>query len=638
MKIGTVFEQTSTTEFLVMLDQQCDSEQLLFSYIEVSPDGGVPNPRGERIIGRITNVLKENPLLSRDQAGVLASVSTGGLGLDFSRRFTRGWAQCSVIGTLATRGLDMNRRAVAPNAEVHTPSTSTLRQLFFNPEPSYLPLGLIETFGGQSMDEVPVTLNADQLVTKHFCVFGMTGSGKTNTAAKLIEELMARGHRMIVFDSHDDYANLDTFTSLYSYRDERGQEVQLSSPTNRSQVVVAAINQFNPSASGNRALEDCVYERLLRTASVIYRNTPARQFLVRGNQQPKIEVTPAFVQGLTGVQPWDSLISNPQVADFRAFPEPRYYGNNFGDFSIILLQAIQGEAYSSAQWRWLRANVNQPGTGIQYLQNLWRAAENARQTTTNQQLIMTLNVLQPSFNNIQAIYQDAIKAGSQPLDLEKFFLQVADRTNSSPQTVYRLSLTDLSSNLRKAMVYGVVTYFFRSFKFGGYRAQLRNDQPANAYPVLFVLEEARALIPKSSGIEEEDVSGRSARQAMRELAYEGRKFSLGFGLISQKPSTVDPEVVSQSNTFILHQLKSPDDQEYVRSVTESMSRDELEMIKSLGTGRAIVAGLAVQSPVLLRIYPRYSQEGIQEPTPVQDALQDEVKRIRQQLGITGSNI
>jgi len=78
--------------------------------------------------------------------------------------------------------------------------------MFYSPQPSYVPLGLIETFGGQGMDEVPVTLNADQLVTKHFCVFGMTGSGKTNTAAKLIEELMARGHRMIVFDTHDDYA------------------------------------------------------------------------------------------------------------------------------------------------------------------------------------------------------------------------------------------------------------------------------------------------------------------------------------------------------------------------------------------------------------------------------------------------
>lgn len=100
---------------------------------------------------------------------------------------------------------------------------------------------------------------------------------------------------------------------------------------------------------------------------------------------------------------------------------------------------------------------------------------------------------------------------------------------------------------------------------------------------------------------------------------------------------MDPEVVSQSNTFILHQLKSPDDQEYVRNVTESMSRDELELVKSLGTGRAIVAGLAVQSPVLLRVYPRYSQEGIQEPTPVRDELRSGVDSIRQQLGIPVSS-
>ena len=125
-----------------------------------------------------------------------------------------------------------------------------------------------------------------------------------------------------------------------------------------------------------------------------------------------------------------------------------------------------------------------------------------------------------------------------------------------------------------------------------------------------------------------------ARRAMRELAYEGRKFSLGFGLISQKPSTVDPEVVSQSNTFILHQLKSPDDQEYVRNVTESMSRDELDMVKSLGTGRAIVAGIAVESPVLMRVFFRYSREGIEEPAPIRDELAAVTQQIRQSLGIT----
>lgn len=181
------------------------------------------------------------------------------------------------------------------------------------------------------------------------------------------------------------------------------------------------------------------------------------------------------------------------------------------------------------------------------------------------------------------------------------------------------------------MVYAVVTYFFRSFKFGGYRARPVGNQLA-AYPILFVMEEARALIPKSTGPQDSDAAAMLARRAMRELAYEGRKFSLGYGLISQKPSTVDQEVVSQSNTFILHQLKSPDDQEYVRNVTESMSRDELDMVKSIGTGRAIVAGVAIKSPVLLNVYFRHSEEGIQEPTPLTDEL-GSVAQVRLQLGI-----
>jgi hypothetical protein len=205
-----------------------------------------------------------------------------------------------------------------------------------------------------------------------------------------------------------------------------------------------------------------------------------------------------------------------------------------------------------------------------------------------------------------------------------------------PQTVHRLSLTDLSANLRKALVYATVTYFFRQFKFGGFRARETAGGAPNAHPVLFVLEEARSLIPKSSGDADDDVAGSLARRAMRELAYEGRKFSIGFGIISQKPSSVDQEVVSQANTFILHQLKSPDDQQYVRAVTESMSQDELEMIKSLGVGRAIVAGEAVNSPVLIRVNQRYSAEGIAEPTPLTDSLKTAKSTLKSRLQQNGS--
>lgn len=627
MKIGSVFDQTSSNEFMVMLDQQYDNEQLLFSYVELSPNGGQPDPNEERIIARITKLHKENPLLSRDQASISASIDIGGLGYQFSRRFTYGWAECTVINTLAASGLDMNRRVITPNAEVHTPSLQTLRQLFFNPAASYLPLGTIETFGNRAVEEVPVTLNADQLVTKHFCIFGMTGSGKTNTSAKLLEELMARGHRMIIFDSHDDYQNLENFTNLFSDRDANGQRHQLEcSANNRNcDAVQLAITEISPSpiSSDKRPLNECVCERLIRTASVVYQNEPARQILSHQCQK----VTKEFVTALSPVAPWNSLIRSTQVVSRTAFPELRFYGDNFQDFSIHLLEAFQGESFSDAQLRWLRNNIRQQGVGTEYLENLLTALDQKPPGGQG-----TKEAIEQKLKGIQNIYEDARRTGARPLDFEVFGKYVASRENGGPQTVYRLSLADLSNNLRKALVYGVVTYFFRCFKFGGYRATPREEQPVNAYPILFVLEEARSLIPKSSS-DDIDIAGRLARRAMREIAYEGRKFSLGFGLISQKPSTVDPEVVSQSNTFILHQLKSPDDQRYVRDVTEGMSEEELEMVKSLGTGRVIVTGVAVKSPVLLRVYFRYSAEGIQEPTPIADELSS-VSQIRQQLGIT----
>jgi hypothetical protein len=345
MKIGSVFDQTSTTEFIVMLDQQYDNERLLFSYVEVSPNTGSPADNGERIIARITSLHKENPLLSRDQAGVSAAVNIGELGFEFSRRFTYGWAKCTVIGTLAARGLDMNRRVPAPNAAVHTLSNRAQRQLFFNPSPAYVPLGAIETFGEDDLSEVPVTLNADQLVTKHFCVFGMTGSGKTNTAAKLIEELMARRHRMIIFDSHNDYINLENFTNLLRDINADGQWTTLNKPAEHDPLVQRAIRELNPpplpsqdSRGQNRDLATCVHERLMRAASVVVNNTPARHFLIaQGQTEPRVRVPAELVDALRATSPWDDLLRNPRVRSLSCFPEIRFYGNGFTDFTIRLL-------------------------------------------------------------------------------------------------------------------------------------------------------------------------------------------------------------------------------------------------------------------------------------------------------------
>jgi hypothetical protein len=62
-----------------------------------------------------------------------------------------------------------------------------------------------------------------------------------------------------------------------------------------------------------------------------------------------------------------------------------------------------------------------------------------------------------------------------------------------------------------------------------------------------------------------------------------------------------------------------------------MDEEELDMISSLGTGRALVSGLSVKSPVLLDVFFRYSAEGIESPTPIDDSLGEAVKEARESL-------
>src|SRR5437868_4070877 len=100
-------------------------------------------------------------------------------------------------------------------------------------------------------------------------------------------------------------------------------------------------------------------------------------------------------------------INDSMPMDACFFKSPCSFHRLVESYPIALLQAFQGEAFSAAQWRCLRQNVKQMGTGIVYLRRLWTAVgsdQNARQDTRD--------VLQQMLNGLQAIYNDAQKTGA----------------------------------------------------------------------------------------------------------------------------------------------------------------------------------------------------------------------------------
>jgi len=267
--IGKIIGKATAKEFEFMLsDESAEKEDLIFSYVEVEVDG-------EPVIGRIVDVRKENPLLNLDQAGALAKElikEIGNLTIP-PERFTHTVAECEVVGVVRNGRLEQNRKPLPPGSNVYPISEECAKILFYKDKSSYIPIGTIESFG--SVGKTPITINGDELVTKHFAIFGMTGSGKTNTSARVIEELAIRGYRIVIFDPHDDYKNITKFDAVLKEYDKDIDKV--------SEQLFEKIKELN----GNISISKDDVIPLLVALTLIY-NKPVSN-LLKGEELDRLE-------------------------------------------------------------------------------------------------------------------------------------------------------------------------------------------------------------------------------------------------------------------------------------------------------------------------------------------------------------
>jgi len=117
------------------------------------------------------------------------------------------------------------------------------------------------------------------------------------------------------------------------------------------------------------------------------------------------------------------------------------------------------------------------------------------------------------------------------------------------------------------------------------------------FPVVLVLEEAHRYIPDRAPLDRQQ----RAREVFEKIAKEGRKFGLSLLVASQRPSELSRTVLAQCNSFIVHRIQNPDDQEYFRSVISGINRELLDQLPALAQQQAIVMGDCVTLPLQVRI-------------------------------------
>jgi DNA helicase HerA-like ATPase len=116
-------------------------------------------------------------------------------------------------------------------------------------------------------------------------------------------------------------------------------------------------------------------------------------------------------------------------------------------------------------------------------------------------------------------------------------------------------------------------------------------------PMLLVCEEAHRYAPAADGDK-----FMPTRQALARIAKEGRKYGLGLGLVTQRPSELDSAIISQCSTIIALRLSTDRDKQAVRANTHEGALELIDNLPLLGDREAIILGQAAPMPMRIRFH------------------------------------
>lgn len=127
------------------------------------------------------------------------------------------------------------------------------------------------------------------------------------------------------------------------------------------------------------------------------------------------------------------------------------------------------------------------------------------------------------------------------------------------------------------------------------------------HPIFALFEEGHRFAPASGDAPSLGI--------MQTITSEGRKFGFGLGIISQRPSKIDQDVLSQCGTQISMKIRNPNDQDAIKTSVEAAGEDVLRELPGLTPGQAIVSGDAMNTPALIKVRRRRTEHGA-ESRPV----------------------
>jgi len=464
----------------------------------------------------------------------------------------------SLFGTIelvgysdASGNIKMPRRPLEPGEKVYGVNYNFLASFYKFDENESINIGnLIGYEKGENI--VPVYLDVNKLATEHLAILAMTGAGKSYAVGRIIERLVAEMNgTVIVFDVHGEYGKAFAGGTLHF---NEGID-KLENPSEIEDLKII-IKQFETLQAAGGGIE--IYTP--QSESFDFKYAGKNKHLALQFDRFDMDDMTSVLPGLTEPQ---QRVLGVALRYWKA-----KYENQLRDIQD-LLDLLGPE-------------------GVEELRNWSEISSGEAAALNDRSAAVVAMKLARLIYEAASFYSVAV---GEPTDIYKM---AGDKTSKIGKLVI-VDMQGLSDDAKQIVTALISSEIMRAAM----------DKERQTRPVFLVFEEGHNFAPANTPT--------ISKRIIRKIASEGRKFGVGFSIISQRPSKLDSDVTSQCNTIITMRLKNPDDQRFIAKTSDLYSKTDIDELPSLSTGEALICGRSIPAPLLVKVGYKVLIHGVESP-------------------------
>lgn len=441
-----------------------------------------------------------------------------------------------------------------------------------------------------------VKINIDKFFGFHFAVFGNTGAGKSNTVARILQNVFvkdhysAKGAKFVIIDSNGEYNK--AFSKLNEINQDIKHSLMIADEDSDSKfeipVWALSADDWATLLHASEKTQMPVLKRAIDIARVFYSSDET-------NQELRNHILASTLLGII-----QSSDSSPSKSDKLKAIVTKFGTNEINMDSDLsnskTLRQSMNINYGSmpdeeAVISFLSNHLNQElitenitRSMVPYsLEDFSQAVEFAtlyEGSISSQRIQEYTATLMTRLNTIQEGIQGRILSRTTYNTIDDYIDMLLGENQIVDLDIS--TLDDASAEVVTKVLAKLLLDYLK-------RREIKADSPIN-----FIIEEAHRFIKNEANY------GAVGYNIFERIAKEGRKFGMLLGISSQRPSELSKTVVSQCSNFIVHRVQNPDDLQYISRMVPYINQNMIERLTYLQTGNALVFGSAINLPTLTK--------------------------------------